>query len=94
MPLLRAILPPAIWFCCFSLVYGLATLVCARGILAETGAYVAAGVIVAGVVVLALDVTHTAGRPRSLSAISIGLSVLSIIATIWLLAPLLLLRSC
>lgn len=92
--LLRAILPPAIWFACLSVAYGLVTLACARDILSGVGGYVALGVIVAGIVVLALDGCSAAGRHRSLTAIAFGLSVLSILATLWLLVPLFVLRSC
>lgn len=92
--LMRATLPPLVWFACFSFLYSVATLVCGRGLLAGTGKYLllalAAGVIVGLVVTASLRI----GSHPFLTIVSRGLSVLAILAVLWLMVPLLMLETC
>lgn len=92
--LMRAILPPLIWFACFSLLYGVTTLACGPGILAGIERYLSLGPAAAVIVGLAVTASLRIESHPFLTMVSRGLSGLAILAVGWLMLPMSMLKSC
>jgi len=90
--LMRAMLPPLIWFACFSLVYGVTTLAYGRGMLAGIERYLSLGLAAAVIVGLAATASLRIESHPFLTMVSRGLSGLAILAISWLMLPLLVLN--
>jgi hypothetical protein len=91
---LRALLPPAIWFVCFSALYAVATLACGPGALLGNTRSVSLVLIVAALVALAFMVVPAVTADPFLSTVNRWLSLLAIVAICWTLVPLLMLQAC
>jgi hypothetical protein len=92
--LIRAMLPPLIWFACFSLLYGVMTLVCGPGMLAGIERYLSLGLAAAVFVGLAITASLRIESHPFLTMVSRALSGLAILAVGWLMLPMLMLKSC
>jgi hypothetical protein len=92
--LMRAMLPPVVWFACFSLLYSVTTLVCGPGLLVGIERYLSLGLAVVVIVGLAVTASIRIDSHPFLTMVSRGLSALAIIAVGWLMLPMLMLNSC
>ncbi len=92
--LLRAMLPPLIWFACFSLLYGLATVTCGRGLLAGNAQYFSIALAAAAIAGLAVAAMLRIEQRPFLTMVARSLSGLASLAVVWLIAPLLVLERC
>jgi hypothetical protein len=92
--LVRAMLPPLVWFACFSFVYSVATLDCGPGLLAGAGRYLSLALAAVVIVGLAVTASFRIDSRPFLTTVSRGLSGLAILAVGWLMLPMLMLKSC
>jgi hypothetical protein len=94
LTLLGAVLPTAIWFACFSLLYGVMTLACGPGLLTGHARNLSLLLLGAALVALAVVAMRSATADPFLTTITRGLLLLMAIALCWMLAPLLMLAAC
>jgi hypothetical protein len=92
--LLRTLLPTAIWFVCFSLLYGIVTLACGLGVLAGWMQDVSLVLIVATLIALAVIAVWTVEADPFLAVLRRGLSLIAMLAICWMLMPLIILGAC
>jgi hypothetical protein len=92
--LLRTLLPPAIWFACFSLLYGVVTLACGPGVLAGGMQDVSLVLIVATLIAIAVIAAWTVEADPFLAVLRLGLSLIAMLAMCWMLMPLIILGTC
>lgn len=91
---LSALLPPVIWYACFSALYAAATLACDRVVPADVMWNVSFLLFAAMVVALAFVAVRTVTADPFLTTVKRWLSLLAILAMCWTLVPLVMLRAC
>lgn len=97
---LRLALPLTLWIAGFSAVYGLQGLLCARlapwiGASGDRALLIAAALaVIAAQILLCLALRRWPARDPALRRISLGLSVVALVATVWTLLPPLMLSHC
>lgn len=93
--LVGTLLPLAVWLSALSLLYGIATLECARTISYAANVYgqLAIGVLAAAMLVIVLGLGQRLEN-RFFRQVSLGVSVLAMQATLWLLVPFFMLGRC
>ncbi len=94
LALLKTMLPLTIWFACFSLLYGIATLACGSGLLMSGGRHESLALVVVSLIALAVIGVRAVKTHQFLTIVSRGLSVLAILAMFWLIAPLFMIKAC
>lgn len=92
--LLRAMLPLAIWFACFSVLYGVATLACGPKMLGGTAGYLSVMLVAAVIIGLVFTARRKIASHAFLTLVLRSLSGIAIIAALWLLMPLIVLGAC
>jgi hypothetical protein len=92
--LLCTLLPTAIWFVCFSLLYGVVTLACGPGVLVGGMQDVSLLLIVATLIALSVIAVWTVEADPFLAVLRRGLSFIAMLAICWMLVPLIILGTC
>jgi hypothetical protein len=93
--LLGSLTPLVMWFACLSLLYGAATLACETDVPPTPSWYIQ--LLIWTITIVALGAMFALSRkfahpfPRT---VSLGVSLLAITGTLWLLAPILILGPC